>query len=596
MNTLKYITVWLFIAILVSCQSKNDDLLLLSRAASCIEVHPDSTLLLLKQISNWEDLSVSEKARYGLLITQALDKNDLPLASDSLIRLSVDYYETQADLLNKGKAFFYWGRFYSEAKKVVEAQHCFQRAINALDATEDYKYRALSRAQLARLYLYQDLYQDALRLNRESLPLFRLLGDSSMLPYALRDVGRCYLLKGTLDSASFYYQDAIDVALQLNDHKKYSGINAEWTGALWRMGKSDNVEKVLLQSLSSVNDKYPVFFNLGSYYLSNNSYQQAEFYLLKATKSSQPYTRLAAYKKLRDLEVHDFNLPYSRQYETVSDSLTNIRLSSDMKEIEEKYKNERLLKENLLLYNAKLYTTVLSLSAILILIGLIVFVYCLYRREKRIRRNKERAFARQVNENEYQIKQLLNARKVALQKINVLQQSVDGSSIELQKEEKRVCELKVQIEQLQSQTETYINNNRNLFHANKQMKHALSLLKISDPDKNLNYHSALHILILVLTEPNYSACDQLTPEDWCSFFDLIDLIQGGSLRSKLPVKETFSDIELCLCYLVLIGVKQSNQTLFLGVTMDALVKRKQRLRAKIGFDSSTSFDKVILNL
>lgn len=58
---------------------------------------------------------------------------------------------------------------------------------------------------------------------------------------------------------------------------------------VWRMGKSDNVEKVLLQSLSSVSDKYPIYFNLGSYYLSNNSYQQAEFYLLKATKSFQPY-------------------------------------------------------------------------------------------------------------------------------------------------------------------------------------------------------------------------------------------------------------------------------------------------------------------
>lgn len=592
MKRLKYILLWLLLIVMVGCQTNKGDRFWLSQAASCIETYPDSALLLLKKIYDPKELSSRQQADYCLLLTQAMDKNNLPITTDSLIKVSVSYYERQAESLNKGKAFFYWGRFYSEAKKVVEAQHYFQRAKKVLDATEDYKYRALSRAQLAQLYLYQD----ALRLNSESLSLFRLLGDSSMLPYALRDVGRCYLLKGTLDSASFYYQDAIDVALQLNDHKKYSGINAEWTGALWCMGKSDNVEKVLLQSLSSVSDKYPIYFNLGSYYLSNNSYQQAEFYLLKATKSSQPYTRLAAYKKLRDLEVHDFNLPYSRQYEIVSDSLTNIRLSSDMKEIEEKYKNERLLKENLLLYNAKLYTTVLSLSAFLILIGLIVFVYCLYRREKGIRRNKERAFARQVNENEYQIKQLLNARKVALQKINVLQQSVNGSSIELQKEERRVCELKVQIEQLQSQTETYINNNRNLFHANKQMKHALSLLKISDPDKNLNYHSALHILILVLTEPNYSACDQLTSEDWCSFFDLIDLIQGGSLRSKLPAKETFSDIELCLCYLVLIGVKQSNQTLFLGVTMDALVKRKQRLRAKIGFDSSTPFDKVILNL
>ena len=596
MKRLKYILLWLLLIVMVGCQTNKGDRFWLSQAASCIETYPDSALLLLKKIYDPKELSSRQQADYCLLLTQAMDKNNLPITTDSLIKVSVSYYERQAESLNKGKAFFHWGRFYSEAKKVVEAQHCFQRAKKVLGATEDYKYRALSRAQLAQLYLYQDLYQDALRLNSESLSLFRLLGDSSMLPYALRDVGRCYLLKGTLDSASFYYQDAIDVALQLNDHKKYSGINAEWTGALWRMGKSDNVEKVLLQSLSSVSDKYPVYFNLGSYYLSNNSYQQAEFYLLKATKSSQPYTCLAAHKKLRDLEARDFNLPYSRQYEIVSDSLTKIRLSSDMNEIEEKYNNERLLKENLLLHKAKRYTMVLSLSAILIFISLFVFAYCLYRREKRIRRNKERTFARQVNENEYQIKQLLNARKIALQKINMLQQSVDGTSIALQKEEHRVCELKVQIEQLQSQTETYINNNRNLFHANKQMKHALSLFRVSDPDKYLNYHSALHILILVLTEPNYGACDQLKSEDWCSFFDLIDLIQGDSLRNKLPAKETFSDIELCLCYLVLIGVKQSNQTLFLGVTMDALVKRKQRLRAKIGFDRSTPFDKVILNL
>lgn len=586
----------MFLAAMYGCQSKKGDLLLLSRAAACIEDHPDSALLLLKQVSDPGRFSGVDQADYCLLLTQAMDKNNLSLTSDSLIQVSVGYYERQTESLNKGKAFFYWGRFYSESKNVLEAQHCFQRAKTTVDAIGDYKYQALVRAQLARLYLYQDLYQDALQLNRESLSLFRLLGDSSMLPYALRDVGRCHLLEDALDSASFYYQEAIDVALQLNDHKKYSGINAEWTGSLGRLGIADNVEQVLLRSLSSVSDKHPVYLNLGNYYLRSKAYQQAEFYLLKAAESLQPYTRLAAYKQLRDLEVRDFDLPYSHQYETVSDSLTKARLSSEMKETEEKYKNERLLKENLLLQNAKLHATVLHLSIVLMLASLSVVAYYLYRREKRIRRNKERDFARQMNENKCQIKNLLDARQAALQKIGMLQQSVDGTSSDLEKEEQRVCDLMLQIEQLQSQTETYINNYQNLFRVNKQLKHALELIKISDTDKHLNHHTALHILIQVLTEPSYSACDQLNSQDWCSFFDLLDLIQGNSLREKLPANETFSDIELCLCYLVRIGVKRSNQLSFLGVTTDTLTKRKQRLKAKIGFEGSVSLGNAILCL
>ncbi|MEG1403723.1 MAG: tetratricopeptide repeat protein, partial [Bacteroides sp.] len=132
MKRLKYIILWLLLIVMAGCQNNKGDRFWLSQAASCIETYPDSALLLLKKIYDPKVLSSRQQADYCLLLTQAMDKKNLPITTDSLIKVSVSYYERQAESLNKGKAFFYWGRFYSEAKKVVEAQRCFQRAKKVL--------------------------------------------------------------------------------------------------------------------------------------------------------------------------------------------------------------------------------------------------------------------------------------------------------------------------------------------------------------------------------------------------------------------------------------------------------------------------------
>lgn len=101
--------VLLFVLFLVSCtdgRSEGQVVRLLRQAEMCMEECPDSALVYLHQISDPEKLTGENQADYCLLLTQAMDKNDLPLSSDSLIQIAVGYYSNKGDAECKLKLYF----------------------------------------------------------------------------------------------------------------------------------------------------------------------------------------------------------------------------------------------------------------------------------------------------------------------------------------------------------------------------------------------------------------------------------------------------------------------------------------------------------
>lgn len=206
-----------------------------------------------------------------------------------------------------------------------------------MDVTDNLKYQALVRNHLGQLYMNLDLYQDALIMNSQSVSLFQQLTDTANLVYAERDMGRIYLLEGRQDSASLYYQQAINDALSYSKSDIYKDIVSEWGQISMYLEMSPSAEQMLLSNLESdlVLDKTPVCLSLGIYYLSNKLYSKAEGYLLKAAASSRPYTRVSAYKYLGHLETRNLDLIYWDQYEQALDSLERQNLAYAVKEIQE---------------------------------------------------------------------------------------------------------------------------------------------------------------------------------------------------------------------------------------------------------------------
>lgn len=91
----------LFYCVLLACCAKHSPSNDLQIAESVMNEYPDSALRILRAIPTPEKLEGKERADYCLLLTQAMDKNDEKLESDSLINIAIEYYKSYDDNLKK---------------------------------------------------------------------------------------------------------------------------------------------------------------------------------------------------------------------------------------------------------------------------------------------------------------------------------------------------------------------------------------------------------------------------------------------------------------------------------------------------------------
>lgn len=94
------------IVILMGCNS-TPNRSILRQVESYMEEHPDSALFLLNSIAHPEKLSGREQAEYALFYTQSCEKNFILQLNDSLIKIAVDYFESQAGGLKTAQSYFY---------------------------------------------------------------------------------------------------------------------------------------------------------------------------------------------------------------------------------------------------------------------------------------------------------------------------------------------------------------------------------------------------------------------------------------------------------------------------------------------------------
>ena len=605
--------VLLFVLFLVSCtdgRSEGQVARLLRQAEMCMEECPDSALVYLHQIPDPEKLTGENQADYCLLLTQAMDKNDLPLSSDSLIQIAVGYYSNGKERLKKGKASFYLGRVKSSRGMLEDAQKYFLEALSILDVTDNLKYQALVRNHLGQLYMNLDLYQDALIMNSQSVSLFQQLTDTANLVYAERDMGRIYLLEGRQDSASLYYQQAINDALSYSKSDIYKDIVSEWGQISMYLEMSPSAEQMLLSNLESdlVLDKTPVCLSLGIYYLSNKLYSKAEGYLLKAAASSRPYTRVSAYKYLGHLETRNLDLIYWDQYEQALDSLERQNLAYAVKEIQEKYNNAALQAHTFKLENERLHSTISYLSVILLLLSITSVIYVFYMKERRRRQIEKEEFNRNMKAHEQERARLLaelSDSKLHVEKLEQLKSEQKQSSLEVQEktnalleqEKEHSCKISQQLEELKKKWKNQLSINIDLRARNKDLSYKIKSLKDSDMENTPGLYASINLLVRILT-CDLSEIKTLKVDDWEGLFQCIDLLYGNSLRKFIDQYQKQHDEELdrkvvAICYFEYIKVKHARQAAILRVSAQALSKRKQRLKIELGVPDMASVGRVV---
>ena len=151
-NTLLLILIACLCLLPSSCRQSTETASVLAEAETLMNEKPDSALTLLKSIPAPEKLTGQAQARYALLYSQALDKNYIDTANDSLIQIAVNYYKDRSDVKAKFYAYYYLGRVYVNGNQYDKATLAFINAEQEVEGLGDDYAAGLLYRKMADIY------------------------------------------------------------------------------------------------------------------------------------------------------------------------------------------------------------------------------------------------------------------------------------------------------------------------------------------------------------------------------------------------------------------------------------------------------------
>ena len=266
--------------------------------------------------------------------------------------------------------------------------------------------------KIGTLYLYRNLYIDAIGMFRQSAVIYREVGDWKEEAMAWRNIGRANLMRHRSDSIIFYYQRAIGLAEETGEHELLKELQREYQFVCSKNALLQENSRLWLHYLDMLDSTDASCLLYGSIIADQaNGYQEAEEWLLKAANSEDIFIRTNAYRKLYDWSkrVKDSNKTarYSDLYIQWADSLEKEHSSSlSLHNLGQSYEKQRMEVENERLKNQQLKRTMHLLCMIAGLCLLLLIGVFLYQREKQKRERELANLMQQIREKEYLIENL----------------------------------------------------------------------------------------------------------------------------------------------------------------------------------------------
>lgn len=538
-----------------------------------MDLCPDSALNLLKGIHDPEKLWGESQATYALLMTQAMDKNYMKFSSDSLIALALNYYTiTQTSPIMYAKALFYHGRVMLELDKEEEALKSFLAAKDVYERTKDHKMLALILEEIGMINRRQELFDDALSNFREALDTHIRLKDSLGIISVSQNIARVYLFKSQWDSCSYYYNNALEIAVK----KNLSEISIlHELGILYRsMQELSEAERYFLAAYEKETDeekKYMECLSLGYLYMQMGQTENARKYLKMSAKSSKAYTQISAFDCLYFLEKDIDNFEEAIVYHELADSITNAMEELNSRELiaslQKKYENEKLQNDNL--HMKVRYTNFMLWGMIAFLI--VVACMCYYYYKNRNNKKKIAEIESQIRENEEEIERY----QQEIEDIQISKDQVLKENLMLEENRTKVGELNGKIILLTMQ--------------NKTLSEHLKELG-GELNKRTSSSSFIHAFRLLLAIKEGTLRGKLSNEERQKLFSLFDLMYWNYVTRLLERAPTLTKHDLEICCFLKFGLTHEELSCIFHTTSDSVTRAKGRLKGRLGVSPQDDLD------
>jgi len=378
----------IFCVLVTACtQTTPGDRTLLNHADNLMETHPDSSLLLIKKISTPKKLSSSDKALYSLLYSQALDKCDQYLESDSLIKPAITYYPSGNEAKRAGYAFFYLSRCERNRGNAQGRAEALIKAMPFANKCKDYKLLGFIYGEKASIYKEQKQTDSMLYYNELSLYAIQKAGDKRNAVISLLNIGYGNYLLKKFDIALYYLKIAEHEANPLNEPLLSSSIY-RIIGLTYFFKK--NYPKALyytrLSAITSDTYDYDKWTNLAQIFIKTGELDSARYYLNKCLLSgNKPPICYQSFQKLAEKQGRFAEaLSYAKLAAEAQDSVNKRTLATSFAGMEKKYNYERVNVENKQLVIKNQQYAIAAILALLFCLIVIILILIERNRQKKL--------------------------------------------------------------------------------------------------------------------------------------------------------------------------------------------------------------------
>ncbi len=565
--------------------------------------HPDSALMLLEQIENKENLSRKDKAHYYLLLTEAEDKTYVTHTTDSLISIAADYYEKTDDLGRKAKAWYYKGRINQDLGHPLKAQEYYLKALRDEEKIEDHALLGRIHNHIGMLYAYQKVYEKALPFQKKAVENFHLLSDSTGQVFALRDLGRTFLMLGHQDSAIICNQKAIALMRKRIIPSVYTELAGFYIDRQ-RMEEAHGLLRTSLQNVAKPQAKYPVYLVLGELYKKSGQIDSACFYLQACINSAPlPETRAGGLFHLKEIALEKGQWEQaallSKQYELLKDSIEQGKNAESIRNVQAFYSYNEIEQD---LWEARLYASKqksfysLLITACLFLLTVALLRFIHYRRERKSLLQRLKANEEQIQRNEQTLKNISDVKDSLQNEIQIYKTKERQLSKEKDEQLKRTNEeIRQKIMQLEKLSHTKDELEKNLLTLRSENSNLKKREQAREEERKKIEESERLQNERLYDKFRSPAGWEPTDTDWHKLFISVDKLYP-KMVTTLQKSTSLNESERKICYLSKIGVKPGAIEILLSKGNVSVYRKRlyEKLTKKEG--TAKDFDKYISDI
>ena len=587
----------------ISCDGMGHQTIDFRKVENLMPQHPDSALMLLEQIENKENLSRKDKAHYSLLLTEAEDKTYVTHTTDSLISIAADYYEKTDDLGRKAKAWYYKGRINQDLGHPLKAQEYYLKALRDEEKIEDHALLGRIHNHIGMLYAYQKVYEKALPFQKKAVENFHLINDSTGQVFALRDLGRTFLMLGLQDSSIICNQKAIALMRKRIIPSVYTELAGLYIDRQ-RMEEAHGLLRTSLQNVAKPQAKYPVYLVLGELYKKSGQIDSARFYLQACINSAPlPETRAGGLFHLKEIALEKGQWEQaallSKQYELLKDSIEQGKNAESIRNVQAFYSYNEIEQD---LWEARLYASKqksfysLLITACLFLLTVALLRFIHYRRERKNLLQRLKANEEQIQRNEQTLKNISDVKDSLQNEIQIYKTTERQLSKEKDEQLKRTNEeIRQKIMQLEKLSHTKDELEKNLLTLRSENSNLKKREQAREEERKKIEETERLQNERLYDKFRSPAGWEPTDTDWHKLFISVDKLYP-KMVTTLQKSTSLNESERKICYLSKIGVKPGAIEILLGKGNVSVYRKRlyEKLTKKEG--AAKDFDKYISDI